>query len=866
MIGTMDCVLVSHTHWDREWYRSFQEFRARLVDAVDVVLDQLDRDPGWSFVLDGQTIVVEDYLAVRPHQGERLAAAVRSGRLTIGPWYVQPDSLLPGGESHVRNLLEGRRVGEQFGPVSRVAYTPDSFGHPAQFPQIFSGFGLDGFVYWRGNGDEIESLPPVYRWEAPDGTAIIACHLTKGYFAAANLPDDPAAAVIRLRGAGMAMIAAGATELLLLNGIDHAPPDSNTEVVAAALAAETGWKVIRGCLEDYTNRAIASARPAEMFSGELVGGYMTNLLPGVWSSRLELKIRNRRAETALVGWAEPWAALGAALGLCDERPALRIAWRALLTNQAHDSIGGCSQDRVHRQMLGRYDQAEELASETTARILSRLAGLAPDRTVAWSDELDVAVFNPSPHPRTDVVRFPLDAHPFSAFVGDDQSVHPLALASALGGGITVDGVPARVVVDDSPDRVRVIPEQQPWTVEWIATDIPGFGWRRFHLGRGRSAPDQVDDGRAIGADAIDVRVVDDGTLNVTVAGCRYEGQGRIEDTGDRGDTYDFDPVPGDIQLSHVAVTRRRHSSGIQELDIIRTFDVPESLTSQRAERSASTVDLSVRMRAWVIPGVPRVDLEVIVNNTALDHRLRLAFPSGGPGEGASAATTLDVAPRAPRPQPATTWFQPSPRTFPHQGWVHNNGLTVVAPGLPEAEVTEDGTIFITMVRAVGWLSRLDLRSRPEPAGPGLRTPEAQCIGEIRGRLALTFGSHPQVEAWDAELGLRAVPAGPEPILSADQGLVSLDAPGVVLSALKPAEDGNGLVARLLNPTAEPIGGRLQWGDFGGEVSEVRLDEEPAEPTDPSSLHVDGNTALLDLPSHHLRSLRIGAIEGGRQFL
>ena len=153
----MDCVIVSHTHWDREWYRTFQAIRARLVDTVDAVLDLLDRDPGWSFVLDGQTIVIEDYLAIRPEQAERLVAACRAGRLAIGPWYVQPDSLLPGGETHVRNLLEGRRVGEQYGPVSRVAYTPDSFGHPAQFPQIFAGFGLDGFVYWRGNGDELMS-------------------------------------------------------------------------------------------------------------------------------------------------------------------------------------------------------------------------------------------------------------------------------------------------------------------------------------------------------------------------------------------------------------------------------------------------------------------------------------------------------------------------------------------------------------------------------------------------------------------------------------------------------------------------------------------------------------------------------------
>src|SRR6185369_15388982 len=167
----MRCVLVSHTHWDREWYRTFQGFRARLVDAIDRVLDLVAADPGFRFLLDGQTIVLEDYLEIRPGRRAEIESACRARRIAIGPWYVQPDSLLPSGESHIRNLLEGRRVGSAFGPVSSVAYTPDSFGHPAQFPQIFSGFGLEPFVYWRGNGDEIDDLPAEYLWEAPDGSA-----------------------------------------------------------------------------------------------------------------------------------------------------------------------------------------------------------------------------------------------------------------------------------------------------------------------------------------------------------------------------------------------------------------------------------------------------------------------------------------------------------------------------------------------------------------------------------------------------------------------------------------------------------------------------------------------------------------------
>ena len=402
----MKCVIVSHTHWDREWYRTFQAFRARLVDTIDQVLELIERDPGFYFLLDGQTVVLEDYLEIRPERREALAAACSAGRLAIGPWYVQPDSLLPSGEAHVRNLLEGRRSGSTIGKVSAVAYTPDSFGHPAQFPQLLRGFGLEPFVYWRGNDSEIDTLPAEYLWEAPDGSSVLAHHLSEGYFAACGLPADPNAAADFLAGLARTLAARTRNEcVVLMNGTDHALPDAHVGAAAEALARTSGWVVQRGLLEDL---ACALSRAAPRFRGELTGARTANLLPGVWSTRTPLKLRNRRAETLLEGWAEPWSALGRVFGTPDERPALRLAWRALLQNQAHDSICGCSLDRVHQQMQARYDTAEELAQQTTTRVLERLAGLGPKRRTPAGDQFDVAVFNPSPHSRTDVVRLPLD--------------------------------------------------------------------------------------------------------------------------------------------------------------------------------------------------------------------------------------------------------------------------------------------------------------------------------------------------------------------------------------------------------------------------------------------------------------------------
>ena len=130
-------ILVSHTHWDLEWYLPFHRFRVNMVEVIDRVLDALEQDPEFRhFVLDGQSAVLEDYLQVAPHQRERVARHIRSGRLAVGPWYILPDEFLVSGEATARNLLFGHRVVAPFGGAQKVGYMPDSFGHVAQIPQI----------------------------------------------------------------------------------------------------------------------------------------------------------------------------------------------------------------------------------------------------------------------------------------------------------------------------------------------------------------------------------------------------------------------------------------------------------------------------------------------------------------------------------------------------------------------------------------------------------------------------------------------------------------------------------------------------------------------------------------------------------
>jgi alpha-mannosidase len=351
-------LVVPHTHWDREWYLPFEQFRLRLGAVVDGVLDTLESDPSFtSFTLDGQAIVLEDYLEVRPENETRLRALLGAGRLEVGPSYVLPDEILVGGESLVRNLLLGRRVCRRFGvEPSGAGYLPDSFGHPAQLPQILAGFGIRTFLFSRGMGDEVDDVGVVFRWQAgPAG--VVACQMLPHYdnFARLTWEHDAEARVRRIVDFyGHNVRDAGGNEIVLANGSDHLPIEPELPEILAELERTFGASFRIGRYDDY---APDDERLA-VYEGELVNGRIQNILRGVNSARIYLKQANELAERRLLS-IETAAGLRT---LREEAPYpagdLRLAWRDLLRNHPHDSICGCSCDEVHRDMLVRYEQLD----------------------------------------------------------------------------------------------------------------------------------------------------------------------------------------------------------------------------------------------------------------------------------------------------------------------------------------------------------------------------------------------------------------------------------------------------------------------------------------------------------------------------
>lgn len=417
---TKTCIIVSHTHWDREWYETFQRFRLRLVRLMDKLLHMLDTDPAYRyFMLDGQTIVLDDYLQIRPKREADLRRHVQQGRLLIGPWHLLPDEFLVSGEALVRNLLLGERTARRFGAKMKVGYTPDPFGHISQLPQILRGFDIDCAATRRGLDDQ----PTELLWQSPDGSTVLLCYLRDGYDNAARLPvHDDGAFVAEVRRLRDSLEPYATTDyVLLMNGVDHMEPVpglpaaiARAKTLAPELSVEHGTlplylDAVKEALSLDMDKLRLDGQKLQRVRGELRSPKRHHLLPGVLSARMWIKQRNTQIQNVLERWAEPFSALAAVAGNGQDASTgaaalVWQAWKYLLQNHPHDSICGCSIDQVHREMVTRFDWAEQIAEEVTRQSLTALAGhVNTASAVLPQPHLPLVVFNPLVGKRTDVV-------------------------------------------------------------------------------------------------------------------------------------------------------------------------------------------------------------------------------------------------------------------------------------------------------------------------------------------------------------------------------------------------------------------------------------------------------------------------------
>ncbi|PYO29392.1 MAG: hypothetical protein DMD73_02125 [Gemmatimonadetes bacterium] len=563
--------LIPHTHWDREWYLPRAAFQARLVAVLDDLIERLQRDPAYrTFLLDGQTVLLEDYLRARPERDSDIKALVKTGRLQVGPWYVLPDEQIPSGEGLVRNLLLGATDAERWGGRLDVLYSPDAFGHPAAWPTLAREFGIRYGVVWRGLGGEVGQERDLYRWAGLDGKEVLLWHLPPaGYEVGAKLSTDAErvfATWAPVRGALVAR-AAGKHIPVFIGADHHAahPEVSRLRDLLAELDPQSAFRVSR--LDEFFQAAAEGAKPTPL-AGELRWSYRYAwTLQGVHATRAPLKRRYSEAELMLTRLAEPLAALARRAGGRDRRPLLELAWRGLVRCQFHDSIAGCVSDAVAHALETRLGGVEALASEIVRGSVHDLAHHDPDAARARPADAQptLVLWNPAARPRRGVAIADVTLFRRDVLVGPPGSPGPPGRVPRVGEGYgplmlaTADGraIPVQVldrrIANERLDAQRHYPDQDEVDQVRIAVRAPplaGLGLATVAIATGASAPGARPSGEGVHVKGrslvnhwIEVALEPTGALALhdRRSGQRFAELLRIEDGGDAGDTYSYCP-------------------------------------------------------------------------------------------------------------------------------------------------------------------------------------------------------------------------------------------------------------------------------------------------------------------------------------
>ncbi|MBW7940629.1 MAG: glycoside hydrolase, partial [Candidatus Omnitrophica bacterium] len=344
------------------------------------------------------------------------------------------------GESLIRNIQEGIRVADGFGRSSRAGFVCDIFGHNSQIPQILSGFGIHSFFMWRGMNEKICSAD--FRWRSPDGSEVLVhrfgpmwgyCDYDFRVRKANKIDAHPSHEELVQGLIEEVKLLAGRTPaqtLLVFDGGDHIEIEPSTpdliEEANRHLAAD-GFQIEFSTLSRFAADIVKEAeRITDVVSGELrepgSGVDEQWVIPGVLSSRIDLKMANRDCEDLLCYWAEPFSAIAKRYGLSPCETYLRTAWRFLLQNHPHDSICGCSIEQVHKDMEYRFDQSREIARLVTRDSLRRIAGSVPGEATAT--RFPVVVANPLTFDRSEsidlTIELPSDCPAYQEFFGFER--------------------------------------------------------------------------------------------------------------------------------------------------------------------------------------------------------------------------------------------------------------------------------------------------------------------------------------------------------------------------------------------------------------------------------------------------------------
>jgi alpha-mannosidase len=344
--------LICNAHLDPVWQWRWEEGAAAAISTFDVAARLLQEFPDFVFNHNEAILYrwVEEY---NPSLFEEIRRLVENGRWCItGGWDLQPDVNLPGTESIIRHIAEGREYFHQrFNVRPRVAYNFDSFGHSGGLPEILSRAGFELYVHMRPGENDLPLPSDLYRWCGVSGSEIGVYRI-------------PLTGYNTYHGGTVKRITEGVETALRLDrdtpvfwGLgDHGGGATRNELeqIRDLIHQERRVDIVHSSLE----RFLDAIRPS-LASAPVVHGDLQRVFTGCYTSMSRIKRRMQRNLGELVQTEALCAAAWMMHGAEYPDALLRDAWRDHLFNDFHDILAGSSIEAAELDALDLYGRSSE---------------------------------------------------------------------------------------------------------------------------------------------------------------------------------------------------------------------------------------------------------------------------------------------------------------------------------------------------------------------------------------------------------------------------------------------------------------------------------------------------------------------------
>lgn len=725
--------IVSHTHWDREWYFSTCDSLVLMDQTITAIINELKDNPNVNFCLDGQISIVKEYLKLHPEMKDLMQQLVDERRLFVGPWYTQTDTQLVSMSSIVNNLYYGIFNSKQlFNKYMNIGYLPDTFGFSNQIPMLLNQFEIDDFIFWRGIDYDKQQISPYFIWEGQDGSKVNVANLPKGYSMAHSLNNGKLFIenvykpiledYTNITDSNDLLVTVGGDQQTIVPGLDQRLKYMPENAIISDY--EKFMKTIRPQLKDH-------------YKGEFREGRYSRAHKSAGSVRSSIKKSNYDAEMALVKGLEPLNVMANHEGFGVSQQLVKEAWELLFEGQAHDGIVGCVSDSVAEDILNRNKRACEIGQSAANFIKKQFA---------WSIDLqpdEVIIFNTDP--------FEFDGYKTIEIISHDPAVE-------LEGVETCELVETEFhkgydnAFTETPDG-RIYEKEQDYYFHKLIVKVklPAMGYRVFKFHGVEKCVQSESTSQCIKNDIYQVEFKDNQVV-LYYQDNIVEDFIRLEDIGNDGDTYDFSPLPDDqpilLQMNSAKVETSTH---LQTMKIDCTTILPLNLEDRMTKANTKECPATLTIR---LMEDQMIYVDIDFDNQVLSHRLRLKVKAIEARNQTIAATpggtiTRDVYNCQAAPDWNKTHVEYPIDIETNSGFVafagEDSELVIFNKGLKEYQAVGD-SIYMSLFATCPELGKPDLLYRPGRASGDttkkghirMYTPLAQELHHHHYEVAITF--------------------------------------------------------------------------------------------------------------------------------